>query len=370
VYRNKQSEIQHAINAIDFHCHGVGRFDFTDIQSLDLTEIEGILAERRHKTILTLYLPKINLNQFLAFMLGFSAKKNKGLYPHIEGIAIEGPLLSSRGGTPKNSLWVPTKSEWQMLANCGKLGLIYMIMSPDSPVFDNTEKTHRMDRPAHSIEWVAETLIKGGVLPSPGHFIKSNPKESASSLQKIFDVAAYWGVVTVTDHFLNDMPHNFSHAWRTADDRANRVDELSILKMDTWNINNIEDTLGLVPATIIRNAHKGHVKICQNFDGEHVDLEILRHILPIIGYEHILMMTDSIESACLAGQKLHAREDSTLLYESEGIVAAGSQGIDLQIKNLISLGLSDAQIHHIVQTAPSCIIKQHNRMVYDQAVGM
>ena len=54
---NEESIRDFSKNAIDMHCHGVGRFDFTEIADINLQEIEAILAKREHKVILTLYLP-------------------------------------------------------------------------------------------------------------------------------------------------------------------------------------------------------------------------------------------------------------------------------------------------------------------------
>ena len=42
---------QLAQNSIDFHCHGIGKFDFTEIHELNLQEIENTLAERKQRTI-------------------------------------------------------------------------------------------------------------------------------------------------------------------------------------------------------------------------------------------------------------------------------------------------------------------------------
>ena len=50
--------------AIDFHCHGVGTYDFTELLELDLYKIEAILAKRQQRTILTLYLPHSNFQRF------------------------------------------------------------------------------------------------------------------------------------------------------------------------------------------------------------------------------------------------------------------------------------------------------------------
>src|SRR5215204_4877051 len=95
--------------SIDFHCHGVGRFDFTEIPAIDLQEIEAILAARKQHVILTLYLPKPNFENFLNLMENFHQGKQQGKYEHIVGFGLEGPLLASHGGTPEKGVWVPTK---------------------------------------------------------------------------------------------------------------------------------------------------------------------------------------------------------------------------------------------------------------------
>jgi N-acetylglucosamine-6-phosphate deacetylase len=117
---------------------------------------------------------------------------------------------------------------------------------------------------------------------------------------------------------------------------------------------------------MIRNARKGIVKICQNFDGEHVDLAVVKKSVELLGAENILMMTDSIESQKLAGRKLHLRQGSALLYQDDGIVAAGSQGVHRQIENMLSIGLSIDEIKQITYIVPSRIIEQHNEYIRDK----
>ena len=118
--------------SLDFHCHGVGKFDFTEIQNLDLSEIEKILSARKQHCILTLYLPKPNFEHFLELMELFHQGKQAGRFNHIAGISLEGPLLASHGGTPEEGVWLPTKQHWKELAACGKKGLIYIVFSPDA----------------------------------------------------------------------------------------------------------------------------------------------------------------------------------------------------------------------------------------------
>lgn len=349
--------------SVDFHCHGVGRFDFTDIPSIDLQEIENILASRKQRSILTLYLPKQNFESFLAMMESFYQGKLSGKYNYIQGFSLEGPLLASHGGTPEVGVWMPSKQHWKEIAACGRKGLVYTVLSPDAYFTE----THLSSVP-QDITWIVETLLDGGVLPAPGHFVKTDPERSAKALQSVFDVVAAWGRgATITDHLFNDMPHNFKHAWRTKEEKARRDVEIQALNLESWSLDSLDEDLGLVPAVMIRSARKGLVKICQNFDGEHVDLAIVKKAVELIGAENMVMMTDSIESKRLAGRQLYMPEGSTLLYQDQGIVAAGSQNVMNQIKNMLSIGLSDAQIKLISNTVPTEIINQHKRIVMTQS---
>jgi len=355
-----------AKKSLDFHCHGVGRFDFTEIIDIQLQEIEHILASRHHKSILTLYLPKPNFDDFLFLMEIYSRGKKAGRFKHIVGIGLEGPLLASHGGTPETGVWNPSKYHWKKFAELGKKGLVYVIFSPDAPLDKHVSST--LFTPAPSVSWIAETLLDGGVLPNPGHFLKNDPLASAKALQSIFDVVAAWGQGAIgTDHLFNDMPLNFKHAWRTKADKEKREVELKAQNIDSWTVSNLEEKLGPVPATIIRNAHKGLVKIAQNFDGEHVDLAIVKKAVELIGDENIMMMTDSIESKRLAGRNLHMIEGSTLLYQDEGIVAAGSQDVTRQITNMFSIGLTATQIELICGGNAANLITHRNEMLDAQA---
>lgn len=333
--------------AIDMHCHGVGKFDFTEISTLKLSEIEAILAIRNHQSILTLYLPEESFADFLILMRKFYEGKIQGLYPHISGIALEGPLLGSHGGTPKRGVWLPTKTQWKQIAACGKYGLIYAILSPDAIFVKNSSQY------PNSVCSVSEILLDGDVLPTPGHFFKHDPIHSAQCLQDLFDLVKQWGIKpTITDHLFNDMPRNFKHAWRTPEEKTNRSRELSEIHLENWSLESLETSLGIVPTTIIRNAIAGHVKICQNFDGEHVDLAIVKKTVELVGPQNILLMTDSIESKRLAGRELTLKPGSSLLYQDEDIVAAGTQGVFKQIMNMISIGLTDSQIQLITKITP------------------
>ncbi len=362
---NSKTEMIHSFvkKSIDFHCHGIGRFDFTEIPQIELQEIEQMLASREQQSILTLYLPKPNFYDFLKLMDVFAEEKAAGKLPHIAGIGLEGPLLASHGGTPESGVWMPNKSHWKQLASCGKKGLIYVILSPDWR-FDQHEQSNSLDTPAHSVAWVAETLLEGGVLPAPGHFTKTNPLGSARSLQSIFDVVADWGVMpTITDHLFNDMPLNFRHVWRGKEEQLKREADLKWISPESWTLDNLGEFLGPVPATMIRNARKGIVKLCQNFDGEHVDLAIVKKAVELAGAENMLLMTDTVESKRLGGQALHLKSDSGLLYQDKGIVAAGTRGAFYQINNMLNMGLTALQIELITDAVPSALLKKHREYV-------
>lgn len=349
-----------AYNAIDVHCHGIGRFDFTEVMEIQLQEIEALLAKRHHQSILTLYLPKPNFDHFLELMDIFDAGKRGNQFKHISGIALEGPLLASHGGTPHKGVWVPSQRHWQLLSKCGRKGLVYVIFSPDADC--NGCQNNNLDEPAPSVRWIAETLLDGGVLPAAGHFTRDNPEASAKALQDIFDAVAIWGNgPTMTDHLYNDMPHNFKHAWRSEEEKQIRDEQLKVMCLKDWNLGNIREKLGPVPATMIENALKGCVKIAMNFDGEHVDLAIVKKTVELVGAENLMMMTDSIESKRLAGRDLYMKKDSTLLYQDEGIVAAGSQGVLRQINNMVDIGLSAREIALITRSVSDEVLAKRSR---------
>lgn len=353
--QSKQSSFLSLSHGIDFHCHGVGPFDFTAIESIDLDTIEAMLAHRKEHAVLTMYLPKPNFKHFLDLMDTFAIGKELGKYSHIVGIGLEGPLLASHGGTPEKGVWSPSMHHWQMLAQCGKKGLVYIILSPDA---DLPSSNFENDAQLPPLPWIIETLLTGGVLPAPGHFTKLYPNKSAQRLKTVFELVRQWGhCPTITDHLYNDMPHNFKHAWRTEKEKQHRQEELKELNLMGWHENNLIDRLGPVPAMMIEYAKKDVVKICQNFDGEHVDLAIIKKTVELVGSNNLLLMTDSIESKQLAGRQLHMEKCSTLLYQDDGIVAAGSQPLQQQKENMLKIGLSETDIMNILCHNPAQVLK-------------
>lgn len=348
----KNKENMQLMPAIDFHCHGIGNQDFSDLDKIDLLEIENTLAKRDHHTILTIYLTKENFNDFLSFTAAFHEGKASGKYPHITGIGLEGPMLNPLGGTPQHAIWVPEKSQWRDIASCAKNDLVYSILSPDIAI------------PDKEFDWILELLLENGTIPAPGHFLKNDPKKSGQRLQRFFDITANWtGGPIMTDHFINDMPHNFKHAWRSSEEKKCRDAEIKSLNLSRWTHNNMRECLGIIPDIIIKNALQGKVKIAQNFDGEHVDLAIAKKIVELVGSENMILMSDSTERKDVAGMKLHKHEGTNLLYQDKDIVAIGSCNIKKQLNNMRLIGLSCNEINNIIHYVPSSIVHKRNSYV-------
>ena len=92
------------------------------------------------------------------------------------------------------------------------------------------------------------------------------------------------------------MPNNFKHTWRTPQERVHRLEGLKDARLDKWNIDNINTLVGEVPGTLMRAAKEGLLTICMNFDSEHVDLEVARRVVELVGSEGIIAMTDRIDT--------------------------------------------------------------------------
>jgi len=345
---------------IEFHCHGVGPFDFTDIPKLKLDEINDHFAGEGVRGILTLYLPQPHLDAFLRMMKEFAAAKQAGQLPYIAGVALEGPVLGSFGGTPEIGVWTPTRDEWKNLARCGELGLQYIVLSPDASMAESSIfASKEIEQP--SVEWICELLLDHGVRPALGHFWKNNPEASANCINKLLDIAERVGTLpaghsVITDHLFNDMPRKFKHCWRTPAERTHREADLASMDLPSLTMENLVDRLGIVPATIMQAAKDRRLTVCLNFDGEHVDLAISRSVVELLGADCIIAMTDRIDSKMLGGQRLLMPERSSLLYQSQGIVAAGSQPLTRQVENMRSIGLSEEDIWKMTSFVPSRVL--------------
>ena len=288
---------------IDIHCHGIGGFDFTEIGNIDLEEIDTLLASQGIYCIPTLYLRKRNLESLIDKLEQLEQLKTQGKLTHILGFAIEGPLLSSAGGTPQETIWTPTTRDWERLAKFSD-GLCYVVVSPDYPV------------ERHVIAML-DVLVPAGVIPALGHFMKNDPQKSADSILRVVDAthqrSTKSGPKLITDHLMNDMPSKIRYAWRSNITVSQYECELKKLNVDQWSLDNMENQIGIVPATLAKLANDESLVGCLNFDGKHVDLKICASLVKVIGSKNLIAMTDRIEGKRLANRALIEKND--LLYQ-------------------------------------------------------
>lgn len=338
---------------IDFHCHGIGRFDFSEIEELDLDAIELLLQAEGVRAVLTVYLAEPRFEAFCDLVERFGRAKRMGSYPSIVAFALEGPLLISPGGTPRATIWGPSKAQWERLAALGEFGLLYVVMSPDIEMDPAADLFVGPDPLPSSLAWIAETLMSGGVRPALGHFRKSDPEGSAAAVRKLAGVARRRNFMLLSDHLLNDMPRHIKHAWRTADERKTRTMDLAKMDLGSWTAENLIEKLGPVPGALILASREGILTLCLNFDGEHVDLEISARLVGLLGADNMIGMTDRIESRRLGGRALSGSPDNNLLYQNEGVVAAGTQAISRQLANAISAGVPPEDVWKLFCFVPA-----------------
>lgn len=352
---------------VEFHCHGIGPYDFSELEHLDFENINYHAHNEGIYCVPSIFLPHSQLDSFVAVMQSFSEAKKKGLYSNILGISLEGPLLASFAGTPEKGNWAPTKEEWEKIARCGEWGLIYTVLSPDAM----TEKSYLNSSitPNHpSLEWIISTLVEAGIKPALGHFQKGNAEESADLITRVLTTAQkvsnYAGPnAVITDHLFNDMPNNFRHTWRTPEQKARRSRELKQARLDEWNLDTLQSLVGQVPGTLMRAAAEGQLTICLNFDGEHVDLEIARKVVELVGSKSIIAMTDRIDVPYMGGQSLQKLDGNNLWYQEKGVVAAGSYTIDRLIHNLRTIGCDEAAIWDLISFVPLRVSGDLERIV-------
>ncbi|MEU5052252.1 hypothetical protein [Streptomyces sp. NPDC021096] len=336
---------------VEVHCHGFGDVDFSDFTRVDLTrldkwcESEGVLA------LPTMYLHRDRLAEFEDFMRRYASMRKDGLLAHVPGVALEGPLLSHRGGTPTSTVWAPSRQEWERLAALGDHGLVYTVVSPDAYSPESVLQDDANLRTS-DFSWIVPTLLAHGVRPALGHFTRDDPQRSADTVDAIVETAyrSEWngtGVRVTTDHLFNDMPLNIRHAFRTERARKERDRIIESYDVPNWTLDNISEMAGPVPGAIIRQAVNCRIAACINFDGEHVDLALATRAVQLMGPRNAMIMTDRCDSARLGGRPLHHTGDNGLWYEENGVVAAGSQPLALHIANAKANGLSDEDIRFL-----------------------
>jgi hypothetical protein len=337
---------------VEVHCHGFGPVDFSDLSALDLDRLEAVCVAEGVCVIPTLYLHRDCLDAFEAMMNTYAARRADGELRHIVGIALEGPLLASHGGTPAATVWLPTRREWERLAACGPKGLVYTVMSPDA-FAEGSGLEGKIDASTPRFGDFVPLLASSGVRPALGHFTRTDPSRSAASVEQIIDLAwqSGWngpGLPVVTDHLFNDMPLAIRHAFRTRQARAKRDETVASYRLNEWTMDRADEILGPVPAAIMRNASARRIAACINFDGEHVDLDIAKRAIELMGTENTMIMTDRCDSARLGRQRLHHEAENTLWYQQDGVVAAGSQPLSRQVTNARQHGLRDDEIWQLI----------------------
>jgi hypothetical protein len=336
---------------VEVHCHGFGGVDFSEFDRLDLRELDHAAAAEGVVCVPTLYLHRNKLASLERFVRDFAELRAGGEIRHVVGIALEGPLLASHGGTPASTVWQPTLEEWTRIAGLGSLGLLYTVLSPDA--FTPGSPFAVGDRAApRRFEDIVPLLVEHGVRPALGHFLREDPQRSAMAVHRIVELAwsARWGgtgLPVTTDHLFNDMPLRIRHAFRTSRARRDRNATVASYQLASWTLDQLAERVGPVPAAIMSLAAAGRLAACINFDGEHVDLEIAATAVRIMGVENSMLMTDRCDSARLGGQALHHEPENTLWYQDGGTVAAGSQPLARQLDNARRAGLTDHELWHL-----------------------
>jgi N-acetylglucosamine-6-phosphate deacetylase len=343
-----------AVLPVDIHCHGIGGIDFSRLDGLDLRAVNALAAREQVICVPTVFLAPHDLRAFVALVRDFHDLSRAGVLPYVAGFALEGPLLSSSGGTPRTGAWQPTEAEWSELCSCGPLGLRYVVISPDFATPTSALAEQRRRRSTFDLEWALRELIDQGIAPALGHFSKADPHRSADCIEEVLAVNAAhaYPVHIITDHLYNDMPLAFRHAWRGASELSRRDAEVRIALQTPWDLDGLDEIIGPVPAALIRAAVAGELHVCLNFDGEHVDLAYCRRTLDLIGADAVIAMTDRTDADVLAGEPLHKVPTSSLWYQADEAVAAGTTSLARQIANLRTLGVDDEAVWKVTSRNP------------------
>ena len=336
-----------------YHVHGVGQFDFSNLDPGDLPAVEALAQERGQDLVPTVFLVRDNLPSLVDLLKHYDELRRAGRLPHLAGFAVEGPLLGPEGGVPREGKWVPTWREWVALAELGELGLKYIVMAPDSLALDE-----RVDG-GHTFAELLELFYDHGTRMALGHFHHDDPTRSARRTREVvahlhatYEPSPY---LVLTDHLYNDMPRTFTHAWRTPDERARRDAEVTEFLRSPWTPETVEDLLGPVPAVLLETTRDGLVTPCLNFDGLHVDIEVCRRTVEYLGAERLVALTDHIEVSAMASEKLWL-DPTGLWRRQDGVVAAGSTDFEQQRANMRAVGLPEDAVEAVFDTVPRAVM--------------
>jgi hypothetical protein len=232
-------------------------------------------------------------------------------------------------------------------------------MSPDADLEYSKLPQGSSDNP--SVEWIANCLISFGVMPALGHFTKQNPEASADCIDQVVEACRpyylRYGTYVITDHLFNDMPLLFTNSWRTDEARRNRNEELKAMELENWTLDNLKQLAGPVPAKIMQLAAQDCIALCLNFDGEHVDKEISKRAVELVGSNAIIAMTDRTHLPRLGGQNLVHKNGNQLWYQDTGIVAAGSQTLYEQARRMETSGIRVEDAENMMMNTPRRVFK-------------
>jgi hypothetical protein len=333
-----------------FHTHGLGPFDFSAMGRDDLHPLDRLAAARSAYLCPTIFLKLGDMRPFGDLLTAFNTLRSTGELPRILGFSMEGPVLGRRGGTPFGSVWRPTMAQWLEIASWFKMGLRYIVVSPDAVELDE-----EIDR-GFKFGDLLSLIYRSGGRVALGHFDSDVPDESADRLFKVLNYIEERYInspyLILTDHLFNDMPRQFRHAFRTAGERESREAALeSVLGVD-WSASDLPALLGPVPAALLSAAAAGRLTPSLNFDGGHVDIQICRRVVEFLGSSRVIAMTDHTESGSLGEEPLSPDPTGALLYRSDGVLAASAVPHEQQRRNMIDIGLDESAINQLFFRTP------------------
>ncbi|MES0833723.1 hypothetical protein [Nocardiopsis tropica] len=356
------------MKAFVYHSHGIGQYDFSSLVPEDLSGIQKLSQERDLEILPTAFLGREKQEEFLEVVRAFGEQSAKGLLPNVAGFAVEGPILGPHGGIPRSGKWIPSAEEWQKLSELGKHGLRYVVIAPDAMGLDE-----EIDDGLLFSDLIL-SFYENGIKIALGHFHHDNPRRSSELTLNVveflhghYESSPY---LVLTDHLYNDMPRNFSHAWRTPEEWGRRDRELSAVMEEEWVEDNVSRLLGPVPATLLNEARAKRLIPCLNFDGRHVDLEICRRTVDYLGPENLIALTDHTEVDVMAGEQLSRIGSQELWCRDDGAVAAGSQGYEQQRRNMIDIGLAEDEIRTVFSTNPRAAIAYRPSAVKTESIRL
>lgn len=325
-----------------FHTHGIGRIDFSSMSLEDLYEIDHIAKNRALYLCPTVFLLRNNMKTFRSLLESFSEMSNAKKISRILGFSLEGPMLCQNGGTPIGGIWTPIKEEWIEIISWFNFGLKYIVISPDLISLEKEICS------GFTFANLIDLIYDSGGRIALGHFSHNFPAQSADRILAILDYleSRYFSspYLVLTDHFLNDMPRNFKHAFRTDEELLNRDIQISEFMNKTWEDRLLISILGPVPATLLKAANDNRLALALNFDGLHVDLAICKKIVQYLGHSNIIAITDHTETNSILGELLSSTICQGLLYQSDGILAASATTHEQQLENMIRIGIDSKDI--------------------------